>query len=200
MQFKGKITQNKMDLRQALCSIKHLSDTTFRKLSEMAEVRSVKKGECIIRQGRIDNNFIVIKEGIFRLWFIANGKERTIGFGCAGDPFTSIATYRSGEQSIFSFEAVTDAEVYLMSQSDIKALIAEDRDFADWMSAYLFEQLDALYRKEVIFGTYNATKRFETFVLNRPEIYKSVPSKYLAQYLNIAPETLSRIQSSLIKK
>lgn len=87
-----------------------------------------------------------------------------------------------------------------MSQSDIKALIAEDRDFADWMSAYLFEQLDALYRKEVIFGTYNATKRFETFVLNRPEIYKSVPSKYLAQYLNIAPETLSRIQSSLIKK
>lgn len=189
-----------MDLRTAIDNIKPMSELTFSKLSEITEVRLVKKGECIIQQGRPDKIFLFIKEGIFRLWFIANGKERTIGFGCAGDPFTSIATYWTGKPSLFSFEALTDAEIYFMTHHDIKRLITTDKEFADWMLAFLFEQLNALYAKEVIFGTYNATKRFEAFILNRPEIYKSVPAKYLAQYLNIAPETLSRIQSTIIKK
>lgn len=86
-----------------------------------------------------------------------------------------------------------------MTQCDIKKLIDTDKEFSEWMLTFLFEQLNALYTKEVIFGTYNATKRFEAFVLNRSDIYKSVPAKYLAQYLNIAPETLSRIQSAIIK-
>lgn len=188
-----------MDLRTAVENIKPISDSTFSKLLEITEIRTVKKKECIIQQGRADKVFLFIKEGIFRLWYVANGKERTVGFGCAGDPFTSISTYRTGRPSLFSLEAVTDTEIYYMTHSDIKKLIATDKEFADWMLAFLFEQLDALYAKEVIFGNYNATERFEAFVLNRPEIYKSVPAKYLAQYLNIAPETLSRIQSSIIK-
>lgn len=138
-------------------------------------------------------------EGIFRLWFVANGKERTIGFGYAGDPFTSISTYWTNKPSLFSFEALSDGEIYYIPHSDIKRLIDTNKEFSDWMLAYLFEQLNALYRKEVIFGAYNALKRFEAFVLNRPDVYKSVSAKYLAQYLNIAPETLSRIQSAFIK-
>lgn len=188
-----------MDLQTAINNIKPLSDLTFSKLSKITEVRFVKKGECVIQQGRLDKIFLFIKEGIFRLWFVANGKERTIGFGCEGDPFTSISTYWANQPSLFSFEAVTDAEIYFMTQSDVKKLIDTDKEFSDWMLGFLLEQLNALYTKEVIFGTYNATKRFEAFVLNRREIYKSVPAKYIAQYLNIAPETLSRIQSATIK-
>ncbi len=188
-----------MDLRTAINNIKPISDSTFSKISEITEKRFVKKGECIIQQGRLDKYFFFIKRGIFRLWFVANGKERTIGFGCAGDPFTSISTYRTGSPSLFSFEAITDSEIYFIPQSDVKLLIEKDQEFKDWMLSLLLEQLDALYSKEVIFGTNNATKRFEAFILNRPEIYKTVPAKYLAQYLNIAPETLSRIQSSILK-
>ncbi len=188
-----------MDLRTAIDNLKPISDNTFLKLMEITEIRTVKKKECIIKQGRLDKTFLFIKEGIFRLWFVANGKERTIGFGSPGDPFTSISTYWTGQPSLFSFEALTDSEIYYMKHSDIKKLIDTDKEFSEWMLAFLFEQLNALYSKEVIFGTYNATKRFEAFVMNRANIYKSVPAKYLAQYLNIAPETLSRIQSSIIK-
>lgn len=194
------IIETDMDLRTAFGNIKPIPDSTFAKIMEIIEVRTVKKGECVIRQGQKENTFLLIKEGIFRLWFAANGKERTIGFGCAGDPFTSVRTYRTGQPSLYSFEALTDAEIYCLTQSDVRNLVNTDRNFADWMLAFLFEQLDALYMKNVIFGTYNATRRYEAFLLKRPEISRRVPAKYLAQYLNIAPETLSRIQSSLAKK
>lgn len=189
-----------MDLRTIIDNIKPISDSTYKKLLDITYVRSVKKGECVITQGQRDDVFLFVKEGTFRLYFVANGKERTIGFGCAGDPFTSMSTYRTGQPSVLSCEAVTDSEIYGITQDNIKNLISQDREFADWMLAFLFEQLDALYRKNVIFDTLNATKRFEAFVSNRPEVYKIVPSKYLAQYLNIEPETLSRIQSSVLKK
>lgn len=188
-----------MDLRTAIDAIRPISDEAFAKITELAEVRKVEKGECAISQGRRDNLFLFIKEGIFRLWFVVNGRERTVGFGCAGDPFTSICTYRTGQPSIYSFEALTDAEIYCLKHSDVKKLVDTDKEISDWMLAFLFEQLDAIYTKKVIFGTHNATKGFEAFVYNRPELFKSVPAKYLAQYLNIAPETLSRIQSAIIK-
>lgn len=189
-----------MDLRTALESIKHVSDATYSRIADIAEVRTVKKGELVIRQGRRDYIFIFIKEGIFRLWFAANGKERTIGFGSSGDPFTSICTYRTGAPAVYSFEAITDAEIYSLKHSDVKRLVDTDKEFADWMLAFLFEQLDALYMKKLIFGAYNATKRYEAFVQNRPEICRYVSTKHMAQYLNVAPETLSRIQSSILKK
>lgn len=115
-------------------------------------------------------------------------------------PLTSYCTYRLGQPSIYSFEAITDAEIFSFSQNDIKNLLDTDKEFADWMLAFLFEQLDAIYHKDVIFGAYNATKRYEAFVQNRPGICQYVSTKHLAQYLNVAPETLSRIQSSILKK
>lgn len=189
-----------MELREALATIRPLSDDTFNQLCSITHERVVRKGECVISQGERSRSFLFIKKGVFRLWFVANGKERTTGFGVPGDPFTSICTLISNEPAIQSFEAVTDAEIYYIDHEDLKKLMNDSKEFTDWMLAFTLEQLSALYAKNVIFGTHKAAKRFEAFVLARPEVYKVVSAKHLAQYLNIAPETLSRIQNTLLRK
>lgn len=189
-----------MNLRSILDLCMTVTDSTFDKISEVTELRSVKKGECVIEQGKRDDIFLFISKGIFRMKFIANGKERTIAFGCPGDLLTSVSTYMNNSPSMFSFEAVTDGKIYQTTHSEIRTLIATDPAFSQWMLQYMFDQLNAICNKVMILGTLNATQQYKVCVADRPIIGRNVPSKYIAQYLGIAPETLCRIQAALAKK
>ena len=70
----------------------------------------------------------------------------------------------------------------------------ENHDLAFWMRNVLIEQVYAFERRYVYLGTYDAYARYEQFIKMRPELFTRIPLKYLAQYLKITPQTLSRIR------
>lgn len=188
-----------MELKEILNSICEISGEALDAIVENATLVRVKKGESVIRQGDRANIVLFIRQGIFRMCFTAGGKERTLAFGIAGDPFTSVHSYMSGLPSLYSFEAVVDSEIWTIPISVFKQLVETYPQINRWLMTLLLVQIEAIERRSVLFGGYNATKRYEIFVYNRPEIFRFVPSKYIAQYLDIAPETLSRIQTSFVK-
>ncbi len=188
-----------MKLKEILNTIKVLPEASYRKIEALTDRRRVKKWERIIHQDCRCNTIIFLAKGIFRFCFVRNGKERTIAFAADGDVFTSVHSYFCGQPSVYSYEAIVDSEIYMMNISDLKELVAEDQAISDWLMTLLLEQLRVLEKKSVLFGTLNATERYKTFVLNRSDVFKYVPSKYIAQYLDIAPETLSRLQSIILK-
>ncbi len=189
-----------MTLKNIIESICPISDNALESISEKAELVRIKKGVTIIKQGEKARDFVFIKSGIFRIYFNCDGKEKTVAFGCSGDPYTSIHTYHSNLPSVFSFEAMVDSEIWQLDIKEFEKLATENQEICRWFSELLLEQLQAFERRSVLFGTYNATRRYEIFVYNRPEIYRYVPSKYIAQYLDIAPETLCRIQAAFARK
>lgn len=68
-----------------------------------------------------------------------------------------------------------------------------------WWQAYLFDGMFVFEHKYAYFAMKDAYERYITFIGKRPELAKEIPVKYIAQYLNISRETLSRIRAKYAK-
>ena len=189
-----------MEISEALRQHYPVSDETIRKLESVATLLKIRKRQTITQQGNRTDSIFIIKQGIFRVSFINEDKEDTLCFGMDGDTFTSLHSLFKNEPSQFSCIAMTDSEVYKIPIHDFERISKEQPDLVYWTRNLLIEQVYAFERKYSFLGTYNAYNRYEQFLKMRPELFNKIPIKYIAQYIKVVPETLSRIRAKRAKK
>lgn len=168
--------------------------TVERVLSVAAHVR-VKKKEYLVEQGVRSTCIFFISEGLFRGVALIDGREDTLFFGLPGDPFLSMHSFAHDEPAQISLQAIEDSVVYAVTFSEFRRLLVDCPDLMMWWSSVLTEQIYALERRYVHIGTCDAAQRYETLLKIRAGIMHRIPVKYVAQYLNVTPETLSRIRA-----
>lgn len=188
-----------MELTDILKLNHDVSPESVAALREKCQLIEIQKGEIIVEQGKRSNALFFVADGLFRVAFNHNGAEDTICFGHDGDPFMSIPSYYAQEPSHFSCIAMTLSKVYRISFTDFDALLQLHNDLLMWMKNVMTEQLYALERRYVYFSQPDAYGRFVSFVGARPEIMEIIPAKYIAQYLNIRPETLYRLRAKYLR-
>ena len=177
-----------------------VSDATIQAVLDHCVVEEVKKGESIISKGKVCDYIVFVLNGIFRVSYENDGKEATLCFGTEGDPFMSLHSYHAGLPAQFSFEAITNATIAKIKFSDFNRLIDEYVDLNRWFTSVLVEQVFAFEARYVNLSGQSAYDRYLTLRRIRKEIINQIPLKYIAQYLNITPETLSRIRAEFAKK
>ncbi len=168
-------------------------------LSSVCGSKTYSKGEHIIAQGDTDDCLYLIKSGIFRVYCLIDGVEDTVCFGHTGDAFMSFHSFFRGEPSPFSCIAMSSVDVFRITSENLKSLFPQRPRLLEWYNRMLVEELYLLERKYVYFGNKDAYSRFCTFVAARPDIMRSVPAKYIAQYLKIRQETLYRIRARYLR-
>ncbi len=188
-----------MDLSDILKINYPVSENTLSDLYEHCTLIDIPKGEIIVEQGKRSNHLFFVSDGLFRVSFTHDGTEDTICFGQGGDPFMSLHSYYAKEPSQFSCIAMTNSKVYRITFPEFDMLLNRHIDLLQWMKNLLTEQLYALERRYVHFSSRDAYSRFVNFVGARPEIMEIIPAKYIAQYLNIRPETLYRLRARYLR-
>ena len=167
----------------------------------------VTKGEAVVKQGEVCDDFVFNHRGLFRVCNVTDGVEDTILFGTSGDVFTSLHSYYAHEPSIFSLVAVEDSEVWLVSYGRMRDLESRHPALVTWMRDLLIEQTYGFEKRYLFFNNKSAEDRFLNFMrmnfgtLRRTSVkYISgiVPLKYIAQYLKITQSTLSRLRKKLV--
>lgn len=189
-----------MNLSEILNIDYPVSGLTVSRLTSVAREIRVCKKHLLVEQGRKTDSIFFITDGLFRAVHMRDGSEETLLFATTGDPFTSIHSMSAGEPAAFSWQALEDSEVLAVSFSDFDELLRIDNDLHWWLSKALLDQLYVLERRYVWIGNTNATQRYETLLRIRPGIIHKIPVKYIAQYLSIKPETLSRIRARFARK
>lgn len=171
-----------------------VSEETAGALASVAAHVAVRKKEFLVRQGAVNHFIYFITEGLMRGTSEFGGREDTLFFAVPGDPFLSVHTMAHSEPSVLSLQALEDSSVLAVSLSDFNIMLDTYADLRKWWSSVLLEQIYALERRYVWLSTSNATERYRVFMRVRRNIAARIPIKHIAQYLNIAPETLSRIR------
>lgn len=178
-----------------------VTEETAQALSAVAIPVSVKKKGYLVEQGRKTSSMFFITSGLFRGVHICDGQEDTLFFGVAGDPFTAVHSLAHDEPAQISLQALEDSTALSIPFYDFKEILSERVDLLKWWSHVLLEQVYALERRYVWLGTCDARARYETLQKLRPASFiNKIPLKYIAQYLNITPETLSRTRAKIAKK
>lgn len=189
-----------MDLREIFAQHHALDEDCLREVEKVAVLRKVPKRTELMHQGEPCRYFYFNRKGLMRGAHLYNGVEDTVCFGTTGDIFTSLSSYYAGKPSMFSLVALIDSEVYTISYDDLNRLSEQFPCMVLWMRNLLIEQVYAFEVRYEFFGRYDAETRFRNFMSLRNGLMRNVPVKYVAQYLKIAPEYLSRIRRRIVGK
>ena len=159
-----------------------------------AVIKEYKKNEFILKEGKVSNYTSWIIKGLTRSYYIKDTEDITTKFLWDGAPITSVYSYYSrkpGNENIVTLEDTTLASLHY----DHMQYLYKTYPAFNVIGRVITEQY--LYMLEI--EVYNLRKqkaedRYQFIVKHFPHLLQRVPLKYLATYLGINLETLSRIR------
>lgn len=174
---------------------------TLDTLARAATLRSLAKGEALLRAGEVADHIWHVQTGILRFCQIdpATGDETTGQFFDEGRIFTETTSFFTRDPATQSVAAVLPSSVLCLPRTAL--LIAYDQDHAleRFSRLMLEEALTGSQRRSNRLLTLSPDERYRTFLQTRPEVARRVPQYLLASYLGITPEALSRIRGRLVR-
>ncbi len=168
-------------------------------ISSCFEKRIIDKDELVLEAGKICKYLYFVESGLLRFYINRNGNDITKFFTEAPYFFTSQLSFNSQQPASENIQAIETCVVYQISfqQSNELFKLKSWTDFArkitqevQFLTEEILEQLQ----------TETAEFRYEKMLINHPELLQKIPLKYLASYLAIAPQSLSRIRKKLQEK
>lgn len=183
---------------QSIKSLVPLNDSEESAFLEILEVKNFKKKEFLLQEGKVCNKITFINSGCMRLFYNIDGVENTIQFFFADGWHTDYASFLTGKPTIENMQALQDCEVVQFKKEDLYRLYNTmpifdrvGRVFAE--NAFLsLSQLNQMKTNE------EPEVRYLNLLKRRPELVQQIPQHYIASYLGIKPETLSRIRKRIL--
>ncbi|MDL5050128.1 Crp/Fnr family transcriptional regulator [Oscillatoria amoena NRMC-F 0135] len=184
----------------ALSKIAPLTREEIEFIASGAEPRNYKKGEMLTKEGDVENYVYFILKGGVRNYCTHDGEELDLDFFFEGDFTNSFMSFLLREKSIVNVKALVDTQVLRFHVDFVRKLYEDSLNF-NKIGRIVAESLYIRRtRRELSFITHSAKERYEFLLANHPEFVQRIPLKYLASFLGINPETLSRIRKAMASK
>lgn len=163
-------------------------------LSAIMEVRTFDRKVRITDLGEVEVYLNFVVKGLIRKYFLL-GKEQVIKhIASEGNMLASSVSFFSGQPSQYIVETIEPTTVVSISRTNIEKLFESDDK---WERIGRLMMTDFLVEKEywlLDMIRYSPRERLLRFVKEHPDLMLRVPQKYLASYLDIKPETFSRLK------
>jgi CRP-like cAMP-binding protein len=177
-----------------------LSESEMEFCKPYFEFQSVAKNSIVEEENNVPKHLYFITQGFMRLFYYdTNGDEVTTLIVSPKQFVTSFSSFIHEQKSNENLECITQCEVYKIERSKLVELIDKSENFKK-LSLVIFEQSVASTQIRVNdFATLTAELRYKKLIEQQPEIIQNVPIQYIASYLGIKPQSLSRIRKQIIK-
>jgi len=155
------------------------------------------KGTHLLREGQIATNFWFIEEGIARQYFYKNGKDVCNDFFFPCEFVDAYGTSVLELPSRVNIQLVSDAWVRIINYEALRNL--ESKYPVLQKAEQLIIACNVLWLEERLYSIQHlsAADRYKMLMDKQPHLIKDIPLSYIASYLGISLETLSRIRAKL---
>ena len=154
----------------------------------------IKKKELIVEQGKPNHYMYVIKKGLVKAYTEVDGDVQVVSFWMENETFGDVSTYITGCCSTKSYVALEDLEVYKFDINKFRALFELSHEICN-LGRLLIESYVMRSKFEQYFNQNNIpVDRYNYLKCNRKGLINRVKCKDLASYIQMSPETLSRIR------
>lgn len=187
-------------IKKSISPIVSLTEDELLTFSGAFEYKSLKKNEFFLKEGQVCNYIGLITFGVvIYTKSLENGDEVTIHFTFEGDWVNNNLSRLSNSPSTINIKAIEDSELLVIKQADITDLYLQIPKI-ERMGRILTERAFIKFVEQTIdFQTLTAKERYENLLKNYPEIFQKVQLYHIANYLGIAPKSLSRIRKELFE-
>ena len=157
------------------------------------------KGDFLSREGDICTKLAIVKTGILRSFYHKDTEQLTTYFNIEGTVATALRSYLKEVPAYENIQSLTDVELIYIEKKDMSILFEE---IPAWnrIVRIVMEFLYVKMEERSISLQYNtASERYLSFLVEFPNVANRIPLQYIASFLGITPETLSRIRKSILK-
>jgi CRP-like cAMP-binding protein len=186
------------DFRDHLQQFVSLSQADWELLQSQLKEVTLQKGEYFLRQGQVNRRIGWVSAGICRYAYLTpQGEEHTKYFVREGQFVSAIESFTNQAPSADSIQALTDVRLYVLSYQAYQHLFEQSLvwpKLSQKLTEHSFAEKVKRLQPMVI---QDAKSRYEAFVRNQPDVLRRVSLGYVASYLGMTQQSLSRLRRQL---
>jgi CRP-like cAMP-binding protein len=184
----------RLQLRQNLV-LRHMAREQWDELEPLLEIADYAKGALLENQGDSSMQQYFILDGILkRVVSNAAGKEMILRFAAETEIDTSYAAWRLKTPIPYAIRAVTRARTAQLSMEEWAAFVERHPPIKSQFEFEVMKLMSEVMAHTITLHLLDAPGRVARFMRKHAALLDRVPKKELASYLNLSPETLSRLK------
>ena len=156
---------------------------------------TLERNEFLKVKGSIDRNIYFIENGSLKLFVMDDLEEQIIRFGYKGNFIVAMDTFLSGQASDLYIQAIKKTTLKVINKTQFDVFIQEEVNSKLWIQILEDLVLQQLER-EIDILTSSPKERYNRVLKRSPQLFQEIPNRYIANYLRMSPETLSRLKKS----
>ncbi|WP_316838535.1 Crp/Fnr family transcriptional regulator [Pedobacter gandavensis] len=175
-----------------------LSTADQRLITQYFEPVLFPKNRIIEEEGKVPKYLYYIVSGYLRLFhYNEHGDELTTHINCPPGFFSSYFNFVNETKSNENVECITECELLRITKADLEILTSKSMAMKDFSIAVFQQSISYNETRSLELATLSAEQRYRKLMQNYPGILHNVPITYIASFLGMKPESLSRIRKKL---
>jgi CRP/FNR family transcriptional regulator, anaerobic regulatory protein len=180
-----------------LAAIKPMSEALKNRLEQDLEIIAVPKKAILLRDGQIAHYLYIVLEGLLRSYYIKEDTEICSRFMKENHIVISVNSFYVQKPGYEFIEAMEDSRLARIHHSTLQKLFADFEEF-NYTARVLTENYFALSEQRLyLLRKQKAEERYLFFLENYSDLMNRVPLQYIATFLGMNLETLSRIRKKI---
>jgi CRP-like cAMP-binding protein len=176
----------------------NVSSDSVRKLLEIIKFQEVKNQQLLVIPGEICDKIFFVLEGGFVCRYVdeANEVEKTINFYLDNlHPFMScVDSFFSELPTRCELRAISGAKVLVLSKKDLQLLMSEDMALFRFYHSMVTKALQEENDLKLKLIAYTSEQLYQYLIGQLPVVIQRVPSRFIAEFMGISPEWLSKLK------
>ena len=175
-----------------------LTDSEKEKFTSLLDYKFIPKKTMLLQEGEICQFEFYLQKGCVRTYYIDNnGFEVTLQFGVEDWWISDIASFHEQKPSKLFIETLEDSDMFMLSVKAKEELLKEIPKFERLFRTLVQRKLCAIQNRLIDTISKTAQERYLDFLGLYPNIPQRVAQHYIASYLGISPEFVSKIRKRI---
>jgi CRP/FNR family transcriptional regulator, anaerobic regulatory protein len=160
-------------------------------------VKQLKKKEFLLQEGKICTKISFINSGCFRLFYNVDGVENTRQFFFGDSWYTDYESFLTGQTTVENVQALEPCEVVQLKKDDLYKLYSQYPIFEKVGRIMAENAFLSVSKLNKMLTNEEPQQRYLNLIQQRPDVVQRIPQHYIASYLGVQPESLSRIRKRI---
>ena len=174
-----------------------LSEKDWELFSSKLVRREFKKNSVVLKAGQVENYLSFIETGMVRYYIPREIDDLTFEFIFAGNFISAYDSFLTRQPSTSQIATLTKTVIWSVSFNDLQQIYVET-NIGNTIGRLASE---GLYinksKRELSLLNQSAEERYLNLFKEQPHLLKHIPLKYIASYIGITPQALSRIRKRI---